>query len=1301
MTKLAVATATLVCCLLVRSAFGQTTNATLGGTVSDATGALIPGVNVTATNTQTGIISTALTNESGAYQFASIQPGTYKITAELQGFQTQVSQIDLAVSQVVRLNFTLQVASVGTSVEVNVAADSVLATTSSSMGTVLPESKLSALPLASRNAFDLIETAGGTQSRGGYLGVFAGNRTSATNVTLNGVVVTDGRNDTGATSVTNVTPDLVEEVRVIVSPADAEMGRGAGQVQLVTRSGTNQFRGSVFWSNHNSALDAGSWQNNMHGLPVDYRNRNQYGGRVDGPIIKNKTFFFFLFEGNRAAQRDFITGPVLTAQARQGIFRYFPGAQSGNAISSNPTVDFFGSPITPRGATGPLSSFSVFSTSTGAARDQNRPGFDPTGYMQALIAKMPLPNDFTVGDGLNTAGIRFARRLHGYDNTTTFLGNGPDVIRDQYNARIDHSFNAKHKLSFAMSYQKDQTATNTTGLAQWPNGYNGVTTRRPQVYSLSVVSVLSPTTVNEFRFGYRNSVLRSYTGWDLSNPKGTYPLPSSNGMRFVPAPVLFTQNLVGQGGGAGSRGNNSPLYSYGDTISIIKGLHAFKGGVEARFISNPGYIIDDPPTVTLGAGGVPVNGIDGTSIPGLIGADQVSARNLLIDLSGSIDRIRETFNISSPTDTTFKNSLQMPQSWRYWHANEFSAFFKDDWKLRPSVTLNLGLRWEYYAVPYDDHGFMVAPVGGSKGLWGISGTGYGDMYQPGHLAGSLTTEEFVGKDSPNPSRQFYNDDWNNFGPAVGLSWSLPWFGKEKTVLRAGYGVSYQHTTELRQINQFIGRAPGISNAVTYTSPNLLSLANINLPVPQNTNTPLRPVPLTERTQTLYAWDSNLRSPYIQNWNFSIQRELAPNLTFDVRYIGSKGTKLYGGVPLNDANIFESGILDAFNTTRAGGSAPLLDRMLNNLNLGLGPVNGATVTGSASLRNNTLTRTFLANGSVGQFANFLNTSTTVTGQGGGLIRNGNLPDNLIVVNPQFASVYLITNVGNSTYHSMQLQVTKRLGQGFTNQTSYTWSKALGEQDLDGNVQYFNPRIRSLNKTLLSFHRTHDIRSYATYSLPFGPNQMFLRSAPGWLSGFVENWQLGGIFSWASGAPLNIVASTSSFTQSALNTAVLVGNFPKNSGNVTKVKNGAVYFAGLQQITDPAINGVTTAQGLNTQFSNKAIVDSQGKLVFVNPSPGTLGNLGLGWVEGPANLRLDANLDKRIRITETKQFELRVDVINVMNHPNFDNPIAPTINGALVPNTIDINDINFGRIQSATGNSSGPSNRQFILNARVNF
>jgi len=222
------AAAMLLCCVFFSNAFAQTTNATLGGTVSDASRALIPGVTITATNTQTGIVNTVITNETGAYQFASLQTGIYKVTAELAGFQTQTyNDVTLGVAQQVRLNFTLQVGTQTQTVEVNVAADTLIATTSSSVGAVLPEYKLRDLPLATRNALDLVSTTAATQG-----GSFAGARTVAVNTVRDGVPVSDGRYDVGVSASTYVSPDLVEEVRVIVAPADAEMGRGSGQVQM-------------------------------------------------------------------------------------------------------------------------------------------------------------------------------------------------------------------------------------------------------------------------------------------------------------------------------------------------------------------------------------------------------------------------------------------------------------------------------------------------------------------------------------------------------------------------------------------------------------------------------------------------------------------------------------------------------------------------------------------------------------------------------------------------------------------------------------------------------------------------------------------------------------------------------------------------------------------------------------------------------------------------------------------------------------------------------------------------------------
>src|SRR5207249_5463426 len=185
--------------------------------------------------------------------------------------------------------------------------------------------------------------------------IFAGTMGTNVNTSSDGVSVNDTRhNDSGGFSVTYTSPDLVEEVRVIVAAADAELGRGGGQVQMATRSGTNQYRGSLFYTNRNSALDASNWFNNFNAVPKNYYNRNQFGGRIGGPIIKNKTFFFGLYDGQRFIAKDAVVGNVLTAQARQGIFRFFPGIQSSNATSNNPAVDLQGNPTPPRGALGPV-----------------------------------------------------------------------------------------------------------------------------------------------------------------------------------------------------------------------------------------------------------------------------------------------------------------------------------------------------------------------------------------------------------------------------------------------------------------------------------------------------------------------------------------------------------------------------------------------------------------------------------------------------------------------------------------------------------------------------------------------------------------------------------------------------------------------------------------------------------------------------------------------------------------------------------------------------------------------------------
>src|SRR6185436_17587676 len=348
------------------------------------------------------------------------------------------------------------------------------------------------------------------------------------------------------------------------------------------------------------------------------------------------------------------------------------------------------------------------------------------------------------------------------------------------------------------------------------------------------------------------------------------------------------------------------------------------------------------------------------------------------------------------------------------------------------------------------------------------------------------------------------------------------------------------------LSLFTGNNPGLSyaqnfttlgignQAFTFSSPNL----PVPLPAPANVK-PLSVEPFDVRINSLSGFDDNRVNPYIQNYNLEIQRELAKNLTLEARYIGSKGTHLYGRISLNETNIYENGILNAFNTTRQGGNAPLFDEILNgitlnagtNASLGQGVVNGTTLTGSAALRANTIFKTFLANGNVGQFASALNASTTVTGRAGGLLARNGFPDNFIVVNPQYASVAIAGNPSSSTYHAMTLQVTKRLSQGFTQQFAYTWSRTLSDIGAgDNSTEYLDLTNRQLNHTLQAFHRTQDVRTNGTFELPFGPGRKFLANAPGFVSRIVERWQFGTIFSWSSGAPITITASNAELSWS---------------------------------------------------------------------------------------------------------------------------------------------------------------------------
>jgi hypothetical protein len=1312
-----------VCLWLGINAFAQVgINATLSGTVSDASGALIPGVGVTATNTGTGVVSTALTNESGNYRFASLQPGPYEVSAALPGFQTQTFRLTLGTSQQIRQNFILEVGTVAQAVEVTVAADELLTASTASVGAVLPANQVVDLPLVGRNVMYLVtQTMPGVTGGGQANTTFAGIAASASanvGIAMDGVTMNTGRHTQGLKTTFFVNPDLVDEVRVVVAPVDVE-GRGAAQISMRARSGTNQFRGAATWNIRNSALNANSWSDNRLGTSPTWYNRHQTTASLGGPVIKNKTFFFVLYDRNDQRQKQNVDAVVLTPAARQGIFRFFPGVNNGNADVTPsgsgasrvaPVVDKAGNPLDWSrvvGATGPMQSFNVFGDSMNPG-DPFRSRMDPTGFMARIIQAMPMPNAYdgaaAIGgvavDGLNTAVHRWVRRTVAGPAGGT--GQNLDAYnRTQLNIKIDHHFNQNHRLSG--TWVRENHYSDNNNLSPWPTGFNGEIIENPRVRTLQLTSTLSPALLNEFRFGYRITTLH----WNpaIETPKNADAarafLPVINGYPVYIRPTLFANHVLGS---SSDLGNTSPLTNYTNNTTWTRGAHGLKFGVEFRYAHTAGYqptpatslLFGLIPTVTGGAGNVPVRGID--QVAGLLNTNRTLAENLLLSLSGSVASTSMRFESWEPTDTKFldyKESYNHPNNpkntrgkIRANHQNEFNFFIKDDWKVTPSFTLNLGVRWDLFRVSDFRSGtgqnWTRGAVDGNAGFFGISGRNFNEAFHNGGVAkAGLTEVVLIGKDSKYPDMGIWPSDRNDFSPAIGFAWSPGFGGKDQTTVRGGYQITHLLPgNSLSWIDADFGRLPGLEyNAVDSGGSTYRDLTSVSFPLAVPSTIEERVViPVTNRSvsQTFYAPD--YVTPYVQTFTLGVTRSLPANLIFDVRYIGTRGVKLHSSLNYNEPDFRFNGLIEALNVTRAGGNHPMFDRMLNGLNLGAGiGTVGRDVTGSEALRRHNSFRANIANGDFRAVANTLNTTNigvrVPAGQtiaGATLRSSGLFPENFITANPQFAAMQMRNNSDMSTYHSMQTQITLRPARGITYQGTWTWSRATGvnsNANAGGGVTvaYRDYLNRRADYTVANFHRTHDFRGYGTFELPFGPGKWLGGNSTGFVARLIEGWQFGTIFNASSGAPLNVSART---TINNTGTPDIVGEFPRD-GKVTWGSPFGNYFSEeYQRVTDPACAGV--AANLRQFCTNTAIADASGKIMLQNAAPGQLGTLGLRALYGPGSWDIDANVQKRIRIGESRNITFRVDASNIFNHPV---PGDPSLN---------INSGTFGEINSKTGN-----------------
>src|SRR5215831_17197702 len=803
MRPILTAVALLAVMLAATSGFAQTGNGSVGGIVQDPTKALVPGVSITLTNVDTGIVNTKVTNDTGTFQFPSVPPGNYKLTAELPGFKQSVANnLRVGPDAQVRWDFTLEVGTQSNSVEVSIPVDQVQTESTASVGLVLPEQKIHDLPIVGQNVLDLIQVLPGFNQ--------GPNGSQANGYTVGGLGL-----DTFTTNVIN--PDMVGEVRLIIAPVDAELGRGNAQFQIQTRSGTNKFAGSAVINARNSALDANTWANNKAGTRPNWYNIQQYTASVGGPIKKNKTFFFFLYDQENTYARELVSNSVLTDTARQGIFRYWSGWNPADALSAlpisftnsptatYPSVDFNGNPLRPlqnpdgTPYTGTLTCFSVFGTTkydgspftqadcpngkavipaSGTAWDPTRVRADQTGYISKTLGVMPHANFFgnfggVAPDGLNTAINRFLRHREGSNSTNASIGVVQSVAdfpdRKQSNIKIDHNFNSKHRLSFQWTYER---SSNQGSIAPWDAKLNGVYRRHPQILTVNATSTLTPTLVNEARFGVNYSSEWASPAWaNLDSPSTTQAAKqwllsggtsAANGKVY---PVIFNP-FAGQtaNGPLAFTGfdfaNTTPLWDYGDSLRWTHGKHAFSVGGEYRRPMTTGFNSSGYATSNVGnPTGAPTPNI---TVPGffpeLAGFQNTARTNtgtLLYLLNGSISTASTPYWIDSNSDitkgqwrdTTTEKDIIATAETSYGHqtrtqiSNEWSFFIKDDFKMTRRLTLNLGIRYDYNMSPYlrggGIDGLTNRFIGDGLGLFGAgrpkSGNIFNGWLTPGNL----------------------------------------------------------------------------------------------------------------------------------------------------------------------------------------------------------------------------------------------------------------------------------------------------------------------------------------------------------------------------------------------------------------------------------------------------------------------------------------------------------------------------------------------------------------------------------------
>jgi hypothetical protein len=1237
----------------VQQAIGQTAaTGTVSGVVSDASGAVMPGAKVVLLDRATGLARTQETSSTGQYIFVDVSPGNDTVTVTMKRFVPAEVRLSVEVAKSYNINVTLKVGAPTEPVQVTAGAGAELQTLDATVGNVVQGEQMVRLPNINRSAmvyYDLQPLVAPTYPTGGTNQVnsqaaVAGSRSDQTTLTVDGIDATD--NIIGASvkpdpsnvvdSPVPLTSDSVQEFGVATTNSNASYGRGeGGQFTFVTKPGTNALHGALYEYLQNNDLNANTWDRNRVGIPNPKLEDNRFGVAVGGPIWKNRTFIFGSYEGRRFPQSSTISRLVPTDALRAGTLRF---------------ID----------ASGIVRDYSLAtSTSCGpgstSACDPRGLGLNPV--VSALWSHLPVGNDSSVGDGLNTIGFR--------STASTPSSSDSGIGRLDHNVSDNWHFMGSVRYSDATSLLSSQV--DIGGLLKGDTLGTPVAihseSSQPHYFVVALTGVIKPTLTNDFRVGY----LRDW--WWFP---GVLPFPQ------VPGIVGAIEAAGGSSANGGlldgpvdmntlvarTQGGNAKSYQVRDDLSWSKGHHLLQFGGDFRRIRTYHYR-NDKVIGSITALDVELDAAGAVTIPAenrppdcsatvttfcLTSGDATRWNRLFAGTTGMIDNT----NVLVTRDRNL-NPLPLGsplQANAYQNAVEF--YFSDTWRIRPSLTITGGLNYQIQFAPVDSLGrtaFMIDDATGQT----LTSTDYLNNARQAALQGNTYDPTLAWLPSTKTSQKaVFNTDYGNVGPRIAAAWT-PSFenslwqhllgGKGTSVFRAGYSITYDRmNTVWSVIEPMLGptfaqtincRGPVIGGSCANSS-NPTDAYRIGVDGPGVVPTaPAVTSPLVVGTpygETFaYQPDPIIGTGHAHQIDLTIQRQLSTTMIVEVGYVGTLARNMREVNDITSAPYF-------YKDKASGQSfAAAYDRVANQLRAG-------------ALASAVAPQPWFEDqiGSGG-------TITLATQYGpdftSGLLRTLWQSMQFLLPKPitnlQVQRIWSGTDGGYSNYHAFFATIRKRTSQGLTFAINYTLAKSLDDIGSVQNipVEPSSSFDHSIDYGPSFFDHRHVVTANWVYELPFGSGTRFSTGNQP-LNKVIGGWYFSGIFKAASGLPLTVAESYEAWGGGDTLGLLPSGAIPMNKPDFgNSVHSGVPGSGGVGTDGDPATGG----SGLNI-FANPEAVLADFRPIQVSKDARS----ARGVLRGLPYWNFDLSLAKRTLVTDRVAFLFSADFLNACNHVVFNDP-----------------------------------------------